>query len=84
MRRTGVTWERLGAMAGLAFVALLLVGRSVGSPIETRTDPGQPGDQIASLLMEHRDDLLRGIYSPRGGVLPALVRRLPSAPAASG
>jgi hypothetical protein len=51
MRRTGVVWERLGAWAGLAFVTLLLVGRSVGSAIETgRSRASQASASPAFLL----------------------------------
>lgn len=62
MGRGRIWWDRVGAMSGIVFFVLLFVSQSAGVDLGTVTDPGQPGSEIAQVLVENRADIGRGVY----------------------
>ena len=64
MRRFGLLWDRLAAVAGIMCVALLGAGSALGDPYDPATEPNpeQPAAALADALVQNRGDARLGAY----------------------
>lgn len=64
MNRRSVTWDRLGAVAGIICVALIGTGSALGDPYDPATDPNpeRPAAALADALAQNRADARLGSY----------------------